>query len=136
MATENKFKRVCALTLPVLKLEKGKTRYLAFLGAMHTGKAIGDKPAATLLHSLDMETGEEGTVIVPAVMQSELNDGYPGDAYVGRGFEVTITRVPEKRYNLVSIAEVTIPDDVQRTVDNIRAQLSGRVDKPADKPKK
>lgn len=106
------FKRLRSVTLPVLKLEKGKPRYLYILGAMHAGKKIDDqKEAATLIHAVDMETGEEGTVICPAIMVKELTENYPNAGYVGKGFEVVLTRVPEKRYNLVSICEVAPPDD-------------------------
>lgn len=109
MATFQKLKQV---TLPVLKLAKGQPRYLYFKGPMHLGKKIDDqKDAATVAHCIDMETGEEGMVICPAVMVKELNEAYGGEAYVGKGFEVVLTRVPDKRYNIVSIAEVAIPDE-------------------------
>jgi len=117
------FKRVRSVTLPVLKLEKDKTRYIAVLGAMHKGKKIDDqKDAATIVHALDMVSGEEGVVICPTVMEKELNEGYPGEAYVGRGFEITLTRVSDKRYNIVSLAEVSIPDETQAVVDAMRKQ--------------
>jgi hypothetical protein len=59
-------------------------------------------------------------------MRSTLEEEYPGGAYVGRGFEVTLTRVPDKRYNLVTLCEVAPPDDfvppkVARPQDNALA---------------
>jgi len=112
--TQSKFKRVRAVTLPVLKLEKGKPRYVFMLGPLHSGKKIDDqKEAATLIHAVDMETGEEGLIICPSVMVKELQENYPGESYVRKGFEVILTRVPEKRYNLVSLTEVAPPDDFE-----------------------
>lgn len=106
------FQKIRQVTLPVLKLEKGKPRYLFVLAPMTVGKKIDDqKEAATVMHAVDMESGEEGLVIVPTVMQKELNESYPNGSYVRKGFEVILTRVPEKRYNIVSICEVAPPDD-------------------------
>jgi hypothetical protein len=119
--TAPQFQRVRSVTLPVLKLEKNQTRYLAILGAMHKGKKIDDqKEAATICRAVDMSTGEEGQVICPTVMEKELNENYPGETYVGRGFEVTLTRVPDKRYNIVSLAEVSIPAELEATIDKMR----------------
>jgi hypothetical protein len=110
-----RFARVRAVTLSVLKLEKGVPRFLFFVGPMYEGKKIDDKKeAATLIHSIDMETGEEGVIIVPTVLKKELHENYPGDTYAQRGFEVVITRDMEKKYNHVSINEVTVPDDFER----------------------
>lgn len=110
--SDPKFARLRAVTLSVLKLEKGQPRFLYFIGPMHKGKKIDDqKEPATLIHAMDMETGEEGVVIVPTVMQKELIENYPDESYVGKGFEVTITRDMEKKYNHVAISEVSVPDD-------------------------
>lgn len=106
------FKKIRQVTLPVLKLEKGKPRYLYILSPMYIGEQIeADRAAATLIHAVDMESGEEGLVVVPAVMQSELAKAYANNAYVGKGFEVVVTKPQGKNYNLVSIAEVAPPED-------------------------
>lgn len=129
---KSKFKRVRAVTLPVLKLEKGKPRYVYMLGALHSGKKIDDqKEAATLIHAVDMETGEEGLIICPAIMVKELQENYPGESYVRKGFEVILTRVPEKRYNLVSLTEVAPPDDF--TPPTVAAPADPAAAKPAKK---
>jgi hypothetical protein len=107
-----KFTKVRAVTLSVLKLAKGQPRYFYFQSAMYKGKQIDDKKeAATLIHAIDLETGEDGVIIAPMVMQKELNEAYPGEAYRGRCFEVVITRDPEKKYNHVGISEVSQPED-------------------------
>lgn len=111
--TASRFKRVRSVTLPAFKIEKGTVRYFAFLSPMFLGDKIdAQKNAAVLAHALDMETGEEGQLIVPAVMMLELERSYPKSAYVRKGFSLVMTRVPEKRYNLCEVAEVAIPDDL------------------------
>lgn len=112
MATASKFQRVRAVTQSVLKLPTGQSRYLYLIDPMTVGKKIDDKKEpATLCHAVDMETGEEGVIICPMVLQKELNENYPGESYVGKGFEISKTRDPEKKYNHVSISEVAVPDD-------------------------
>lgn len=110
--TTVKFVKLRQVTLPALKLVKGTPRYIKTVRAMYLGEKIDgdvDRKAATLLHSIDLETGEEGVVICPSVLVSELNRNYPGDSYVGRCFEVIISRRPEKEYNDVSLAEIEAP---------------------------
>lgn len=124
-----RFQKLRAVTLPVLKFDKtGKqARYVAILGAMHEGRKIDDnKDPATLAHAVDMETGEEGLIICSTVLKKELNENYPGEAYVGRGFEVVITRDPEKKYNHVTLSEVSIPDDMAPAIENMRRQSATR----------
>lgn len=108
-----KFAKIKAVTLDVLKAPKGTAQYLFFMGPMYQGKKIDDtKEAATLIHSLDMETGQEGVFIVSTVARGVLAENYPGDAYVGKGFEIVVTRDAEKKYNHVAISEVAVPEDV------------------------
>jgi hypothetical protein len=110
------FKKIKSVTLNVLKLEKGKPRYVFLLGPMFEGEKVGkdNKGPATLVHAVDMETGEEGLVICPTVMQNELIKNYPGESYAGKGFELVVTRDAEKGYNHVAMSEVAPPDDWQR----------------------
>ena len=111
------FQRKKAVTLPVLKMTPGKPRWIAILSPMALGKKVDDqKEPAMLVRAVDMVTGEEGQFVCPKVLQNELQEAY-GEGYVGRGFEITYTRVPEKKYNLVSIIEVTVPDNIQAFID-------------------
>lgn len=126
------FKKLRKVTLPVLKLPKDDERFLFIVGPMHIGKttqnASGDAKddgkkkmePAMVAHALDMSTGEEGIIICPAVLQNELNSNYPGETYVDRGFSIALTRVPEKRYNIVQLSEVEVPDEVRRAAKAIR----------------
>ena len=105
------FKKIRQVTLPVFKIEKNKERFFYIATPMELGKAIDDKEAPQMCVAVDLETGEEGRIIVPAVMKKELEEQYPSEAYVGRCFSVVLTRVPEKRYNIVSLSEVAAPVD-------------------------
>ena len=116
MATkESKFKKLRSVTLPVLKVEKNTERGFYFHGPMYLGEKVDPKKdPATLIHAVDVETGEEGLLIVPAVMQGELVRHYGAAGYVGKCFGVTLTRVPEKNYNIVSLDEIGEPDDFSK----------------------
>ena len=111
------------VTLPVLKLEKNVERYFRFTAPMHLGKKIDDaKDAATLMNATDLATGEVGQIVVPAVLQKELDEGYPSAAYVGKCFAVKLTRVPEKRYNLISLIEIEDPTAGAETAKGSKAK--------------
>lgn len=135
-ATNLQFQKIKAVTLPVLKLELNETRYIAILGAMHEGKKIDDKKEpATLAHAVDMRTGEEGLLICATVLKKELQENYPGEDYVGKGFEITKHRDPEKKYNVFSIAEVSIPEEIAPSIDAMRTR-SARAESAARKANK
>jgi hypothetical protein len=119
MANTPKFARLRSITAAVLKLKPGQPRFFFVRSAAFTGKKIDDKKeAATLIYAADMETGEEGLVLLTSVMKKELFEAYPGESYVGRGFEMCITKAADPaagvRYNHISLAEVSLPDDFVR----------------------
>ena len=130
-ANKPKFARIRTVTLPVLKLDPKAPRYLMFIGPMHVGEAIkageGKKQMepATVAHAIDMETGEEGQLICSAMIKSQLERTYPGETYVGRGFELVSTKVPDKRYNIVTIAEVAVPEEIEAAAVAIRKASAG-----------
>jgi hypothetical protein len=133
----SKFQKIRSVTLNVIKLVPGQPRYLAFLGAMHVGKQIDDaKEPATLARVVDLDTGEEGQIICPTVLQQEMRGAYEGDSYVGKAFEIVTTKVPEKRYNLVSISEIAIPDEMQAAVTSLLRVAQGRAGVAAAAPVK
>lgn len=118
MATPQ-FTRVRSITAAVLKLKPGQPRFFFIRSAAFTGKKIDDKKeAATLVYAADMVTGEEGLVLLTSVMKKEMLDAYPNETYVGRGFEMCITKAADPaagvRYNHISLAEVGLPDDFTR----------------------
>lgn len=111
------FKKIRSVTVTLLKLENNQPRYLYVTAPMFMGEKIdAKKDAAILLPVVDMETGEEGNVIAPAILQGELVKTYGGAEYVGKGFEVTKSRDPSVKYNHVSISEVGLPDEFKPPV--------------------
>ena len=111
-AHQSKFKKVRNVTIPLIKIENDELRYFFFKGAMHEGKKIDEKDPAILAHVIDLESGQEGQIICPTILVKELNENYGGNSYVGKSFEIVKTRVPEKRYNIVTITEVATPEEV------------------------
>lgn len=96
------------VTLAVLKIKPNAgPRFVKMCSAMYKGKKIDDsKEPAMLIEATDLVTGEHGVIIVPTVLQKDLEEHYPDSSYVGKSFQIIITRVPEKRYNHVSFAEL------------------------------
>ena len=87
------FKVKKVLTLPVFSLKtEGSVVAFKVLDAMYVGKPqagaeANDKPA-DICNVVNLETGEVGQIIVPAMLKSKFEADYEGDDYVGRGFEV------------------------------------------------
>lgn len=95
------------VTTQLFKLIPGNDNFFHVQGTMFVGEKIDEKKeAATLMHVVDMTTGEEGQIICPVILQKELHKQYPEDAYVGKRFWMRITRVADKKYNMVEIAEL------------------------------
>lgn len=115
-----KFTKVRNVTRPVLKLATKTAYYLRFDGAMALGKIVDDKKEPPMLADVtNMETGEEGMMILGAVLRDNLNEAYPGDAYVGKIFEIVKT-APEgaRKYALWSVAEVSAQADDAAPADS------------------
>lgn len=115
-----KFTRKRAVTLPTFKVEVDKTLYLMVNSAMYLGKeqkakageeakkgaAKMDQPA-TILPVTDVETGEQGQIIVNAVLKGILDETYPDESYVGKSFEITKhDKKAGKRYHTFSVFEI------------------------------
>lgn len=133
----SQFKKLRAVTLPVLKMKKNEERFFLILAAMFEGKKIDDqKGPATLTRAVDLESGEYGVLICPTVMSKELSENYPNGGYVGKAFSVVLSNVPEKRYNIVTLSEVALPDDMSDKLKSViadaRAQEAEQAKAPAD----
>jgi len=81
------------LIIPLLKMVKGETIEVKLMGAIYTGKPQkdakeGDKPA-DLCNVVNLDTGEEMQIIVPAVLKSNLEEQYPKQGYVDKCFAIT-----------------------------------------------
>lgn len=104
------FKRTKQVTLPVLKMKPGVERFVKLTDVIRTGKKVSDTmQAAEVCPAIDLVSGQRGLLIVPYVMQQDLKEHYPENAYVGKSFAVLFTRVPGKRYNIPTIDEIEEP---------------------------
>jgi hypothetical protein len=113
-----KFTRLKVVTLPLFKLADNKAMYLKILGPFTIGKQIDDKKeAATLAHVINLETGEEGQIIVGAVLKSTLHEAYAGDSYVGKCFEIVKSKDGDKKYNNYTVNEVSEPEDDEEAAE-------------------
>lgn len=75
-----------------------------------TRKESEPKDPPYLCSVTDMTTGEEGVIIVPTVLRSELEDFYPDSTYIGRVFQICKHKIEGKRYSTWDIAEME-PDE-------------------------
>lgn len=100
-----------------IKLTKND-QYFKIQTAMRQGDDIVVAAGTTkkqppwLMEVTNLESGEYGQIIVPAILKSELDKQYAGDAYVGKCFALSILTPEEsgKKYNLVNITEIEDPD--------------------------
>jgi len=114
-ATAGKYKVKRQLILPVLRMEQHTPIYVKITDAIYTGKQMeqtGKKAAekpADLCHVVNLETGEEAMIIVPAILKSVLEEQYPEAGYVGCGFSITKGEKPDgKRYFKYNISELEL----------------------------
>lgn len=105
------------LTKPLLKLEIDQTVYVQIKSIMREGKELkgrGDaakmKPAM-LCDVINLETGQANMeMICPTIVQSTLNENYPDNGYVDKGFMITKMqkRSEEKSYFPYDIQEIEV----------------------------
>jgi hypothetical protein len=108
------FTKVRSITRPQIKIVDEVEYYFRFDSAMYLGKEIvateGRKPmeAPTLINVVQLDTGEEGVVILHKIVSDTLKEKYPNDGYVGKCFAITIHKLQTKRYKAASITEIAI----------------------------
>lgn len=102
------------ITLPLIKPSIDVPVYVKVTSEMFTGKkmetgANKDMEAATLFNCIDLETGAESQLIVPAVLHGIFDDEYKEGAYVGKGFAITKhAKASGKKYHPFSVAEIKV----------------------------
>ena len=103
------------ITLPLIKPAIDTPVYIKIASPMFVGKAIqkaGDgknMEPATLVNCVNLETGEEAQIIVPAVLKGIFEDEFPDEAYVGKAFQITKhAKVSGKQYHNFSVAELEL----------------------------
>jgi hypothetical protein len=105
------------VTLPTLgKLKDGQVIYIRFDSVMSVSKVT--KPQkdgqpkeepATIAQVTMLDTGELYTFLVPAVVKSVLNEEYPKETYLGKGFAITqVGQKDGKRYKNYTVAELEL----------------------------
>lgn len=103
------------ITLPALAMKtEGAMYYLKLMDEFRISKVEGkvsadgtkEKPA-TICTAVDVASGVNYTLLVPAVVQKNLDQEYPGGAYVGKIFAIANRgkRSPTQRYYDFDIAE-------------------------------
>jgi hypothetical protein len=109
------FKVKKAVVRPLFKWVNNIEKYFRMDSAIHQGAELsGQKPAADgtkrepafLAFVTDMETGEEGQIILGKVLRSTLDEHYPNDAYVGLCFAIEQVRDSKKDYNTYNLSEI------------------------------
>jgi len=113
------FKMRKQVILPTLSLKPGEPHTLVVTGPMVKSTYVDPDPAkakekpATVMPVGNVATGEAMNLLVPAVMESAIREGYPGldtngqPEYVGRVFYVEkLVKRPGKRYFDVKLIEV------------------------------
>lgn len=113
------------LTLPLIKLRAGLTVYIKPTEPMFQAKpqknapksedGDGIKKPPTLMHCVDLTTGELAQIIPGTILADIFNDDYPNNTYVGRGFKIVVGEQKSvqggggKRYNQYTVAEIKLP---------------------------
>lgn len=103
------------LILPLLKFSENETIYVKVISPIVQGKNIQsskkveiEKPA-DLCNVINMMTGDEMQIIVPAVVKSVLEQEYPDQSYVDLGFAITRgEKQPGKRYINYRVDEIEV----------------------------
>lgn len=103
-----RFTRTKTIAMPLFKLAADQPRFFLADGPMFLGKQIDDKKeAATLMPVTDLETGEQGQIIIGLVLKELLHEQYPANHYVGKRFEICVRKRADKKYNTYDLFEVS-----------------------------
>jgi len=112
--TALKFKKTRSVTRELLKLEAGTPIYIRcdsviFKAEEQPGRKDGME-APNLMDVINLETGEEQRIIVPAVLYAELEDKYGENGHIGVCFEIEKYKIENKRYSGFKISEIELED--------------------------
>ena len=82
-----------AISTPTLKLAVDVPVYVMLKEPMEQGKKIETesekgRPPATVAKIVNLATGEDMTMVIPAVVKGVLEDNYPNDEYVNKYFAI------------------------------------------------
>jgi hypothetical protein len=117
------FVKVRSVTRPVLAIDGSKPVYFKVTGVIHEAPlAEGQKrkksadgqemKSPDIMHVVNLETGEDSTIVANSVLKSELQSTYPNDAYVNKCFAVEKTGTKRSangtNYSTFQISEIEI----------------------------
>lgn len=89
--TRREFRRVKAVTRPVLKLVENYSVFVQVEDAIYLGEKVDEKKdPAHLMHVINLETGEQMLIVAPKGVVDGLTKNYPDNAYVGKTFEICV----------------------------------------------
>lgn len=113
------------ITVPLLKLRPGMTVYIKVTEKMEKAAPLkhaappkdGEKAKEppVVFKAVNLETGEVCQIIAGMLLYDTLNDNYPKETYVGKGFAITVNEQKAsaggggKRYNTYSVSEIEVP---------------------------
>lgn len=102
------------VTLPLFKFG-AEPRYFQMDGAIFIGKDVNEGAGKTkkepphMCRVTDLETGEQGEIIVGAVLLGILNENYPDDSFVGKKLAIKkISPEGARKYSLWNVAEIEV----------------------------
>lgn len=108
-----KFEVAKVLTKTLFKFVVDSPLHIKMDGPMYIGKqqkGRGEKAKmepATLADVTNLETGEEGQIILGAAVKSIFEENYPGDGYVGKKFRITkLEKAADKQYFPYNVVEL------------------------------
>jgi len=83
-----------------------------FSERVRKSKLDGDKSATQepmhIAEVTNLQTGEVGRLVMHSVLESNLNEAYPGNTYVGRYFKINKEKAKGKRYFNFNIVEIKL----------------------------
>jgi hypothetical protein len=119
------FVKVRSVTRPVLAIDGTHPVYFKVQGVIHEAPlAEGQKrkksadgqemKSPDIMHVVNLETGEDSTVVANSVLKSELQSTYPNDAYVDKCFAVEKTGTKRSangtNYSTFQISEIRLQE--------------------------
>jgi hypothetical protein len=118
----------------VFKLKAdGNPVYLKITSAIFK-RFVGSSTQLDAVDAVNLRTGESCCVAVDTVLKNVLREAYPDNGYAGRSFQIEkFAPVAGKSYATFDVKEVRLrKDDPRDALDELRAALSNRNDRPAD----
>lgn len=127
-------KTIRAVSLAVLRLVPGNVYHVKIVTPIKTGEKLDDKKEpAEICEVIDMETGEHRTLVTSTVLRKELLKQYPSDGYVGKFFQLSMSRRENKNYNDVTLVEI---EDPTEHFEQEREKAAKKAEEAAEKAKK